>query len=77
MTDLARLLTEDRVVRVLCALVKETMVKDSRRTWWEPNGNLTTTGVRTALAAARPSAADRAFERWFARVEPPCDTECR
>ena len=50
MTDLARLIPEDRIVTVLCRLRCETMVKDADRTWWVPNGFLSPAGVHHKLA---------------------------
>ena len=64
---LARLIREDRVVRVLCPVINgRVLVKDDRRTWWEDEGNLTSTGVRHQVAE-------------LVQVHPgagrPCDTE--
>jgi hypothetical protein len=86
MTD-ARLITEDRIVTVLCRDGANTMVKDAGDTWWVRSALLSSAGVRHKLAEVIKLHSDlmlldhgmRRGEGEIVQLHPgadrPCDTE--
>jgi hypothetical protein len=84
---LARLITKDRIVTVLCRDGANTMVKDARDTWWVRSALLSSTGIRHKLAEVVELHSDlmlleHGVRRGEGMVVPlhrgadrPCDTE--